>query len=225
MAKTSTKKQFPNKKRKRTPKQDYKKVYYPKYHPEKTVEIKSLSITSVSATIPASAAFSAFAAMNPMGQGTNTGQRIGNVINMKRLRMRWTFYGGQNASTAVSHTQCRILILYDKQSNGATAAVLDYLNLDHFNGEFRERAKNARFLVVCDQISDMAIASDDNDRMMPISGVIDKKFDLQTVFSGTSNTSADIQTGTLIIAVAGNANAASALGTLEFDYSVDYTDN
>lgn len=201
-----------------------RRTYIPKYIPEKSTEVKSLAISSVSATIPASAQFSIFAAMNPMAQGTNTGQRVGNLINMKRLRMRYTFYGGGVAAASVANTQCRILILYDKQSNGTTAAVTDYLNSANFNAEFRERAKTARFIKICDFITEMAIAADDADRMMPVSGIIDKAFDLQTVFSGATNNSTDIQTGTIIIAVAGNANVATATGILEFDYVIDYTD-
>lgn len=167
-------------------------------------------------------------ALNLCQQGTGIAQRDGNKISMKSLRVRFGIIAG-NAVVAANPTNVRVLVLYDRQPNGAYPAINTILGeslqsntigtgtmYSNLNPNFFER-----FRVLMDKqitlqpFDGTAITSTSCTGPTDVCGFKLDEFillkDLETLFNGTANplTIAQITTGALYIATFGDTAAAN----------------
>lgn len=201
---------------------------YAKWIPESGPERKRVTGFDVGITVPVGAVFSPFTAINPTTEGVAASQRIGRVINVKSVELRWTFYPGDVVAANPPHTQCRIVLVYDKNNQGAqTPNGTVFLGgaTPKFNSLFQPLEFPNRFMLLADVISDISQEVDGADAMGPVTGVIRIPCDLQGVFSGPTANITDMSSGSISIAVAGNSESVGALaGQFIFTGSVEYTD-
>lgn len=152
-------------------------------------ELKDVNTTAIA--IPALAtATGSLTLLNGMVQGTTGSTRIGRRIRMESLLLRIAL------GAAVATTGCspfRILIVFDKQSNGAAPLATDILTQDNITGAMN-LANSRRFVTILDHI--------EKDFGPQSSGSIFinryKKFKLDVEFNGgVAGTIADINTGSV----------------------------
>ena len=120
-------------------------------------------LTEVS--IPAAGSVMLWAAAGPsantttivdIAQGTGESQRIGRKCTITNIHIRLNYEfisSGSNDMTemAEAHETVRFILYWDKQCNGATAAVTDLLDTDVYNS-FRNLANGKRFNVLADKL-------------------------------------------------------------------------
>ncbi|AJD07546.1 capsid protein [Sewage-associated circular DNA virus-26] len=68
----------------------------------------------------------AFQAINLIQQGNGISQRIGNKINLKSVRLRFSL--DPTTVTTASPTDTRVMLVYDRQPNGLYPSLNDFLN-------------------------------------------------------------------------------------------------
>lgn len=157
--------------------------------------------------------------LNSCDEGSGPSARVGRVISMRSVQMRGSV---RPVDTMVTGANCidvsyvRVLIVYDRQPNGAAPTVANILSASNpasfQNLDFRDRFKvisDEHFIVgprVMDTTATQAIAVEGG-----VSGrVINLYKDLQglkTVFDGTGGGIADINTGALFQVTIGSQAA------------------
>lgn len=85
------------------------------------LEIKALDIPQTTYTINSTASITA---MNLIRTGSTFCNRIGRRVEMKNIRVSGII---QNLRTVAGEDYCRILIVYDRQTNGALPAIADII--------------------------------------------------------------------------------------------------
>lgn len=161
--------------------------------------------------------------LNLIAQGTDANQRIGRDITMKRItwRMQLVRASGGTASTA----QYRIMLVYDKQTNGVAATYNDvtvsqgnvvYSALQPINLNWRER------FVVLKDYHGVLSQFDDTGMSKIIKG--NWKGSLPVRYQGAGGTIADVNTGALYLMVV-NDQATGAGMAFTFITRVRYVDN
>lgn len=168
-------------------------------------EKKDVSTATNAVALPATATFSTPVLLNGCAQGNTGTTRIGRRTLMKSVLFRFYFNKG---NTDVF----RLLILYDKQTNGALPATGDVVNTTDFHAPLN-LANSDRFVTVFDKIVNTADMSMDT---------LYRKVNLETVFGGTGSAVADIASGSLIYMVA--PAIAGTTATLSFSCRVRFTD-
>jgi len=176
--------------------------------PTKGPEQKSFD-TKGSFTANAFSAWSSIQVLNTMVNGTGAADRIGRRVTITKIMWR----GIMIAASSSGPSQMRVLIVFDKQPNGALAAKTDIVLTDDFTSYLALR-NSQRFVVVCDEITDSTQSSALN--------ISDKRFikcNLETTYTTTLGTIADIETGALLMMVAHNGGF-SLNSTSNFDATV-----
>jgi hypothetical protein len=188
-------------------------------------ERKRLVGTDVQIPVATLASFSPPGSMNLLATGTAISNRIGNQVKYKYLEIRWTYYPGEPTTDITPNSQIRIVILYDKQTKGAEPLIGDiFAGLAKFNDFIRPDQAADRFIILYDRISQMSGASDDADRMLPVSGVIKLPVDLQTMYTGNAADIAAVLAGGISITVAGNAQNVTTSSIFVFSGLLEFTD-
>jgi len=182
MAKTTSVKKTYKKKMATKP-----KVVYVQKAP---VEMKEIN-TSVSGAVPASGYI---ISLNNIGQGSDTGQRIGRAVKGGRLYYNGVILGA-SASGLIDYL--RVILIYDSQSNGASPSYGDFLE-SGAGGNIVTMIKNTKgypkrftflrdmVIPVQNQSSGGSCNGDKEDQAF--SGSIDLSRYAQTRYSGASAT-------------------------------------
>lgn len=193
--------------------------------PLTTIERKQILGQQVQIATPANAAFTSPAAMNLLATGSGNSNRVGNVVTFTNVEIRYTYYPGVPTAGLTPNSQCRIVVVYDKDAKGADPVGTDiFAGNAVFNSTMRNNFAGERFLILADHISEMSQGeSDTADRMLPVSGVIRIPCKLQTIYQGSGAVITDIAAGSISLCAAGNAANAST-GTLEFNGTLLFTD-
>lgn len=143
-------------------------------------------------------------AMNIMAQGTSASTRIGQRILCKSIELRGIFERENPATTTTE--DFRIMVLYDRQANGALPAATDIL-VTAAPTAFRNMGSTERFYCLLDEHIDIS-TPEGGRATLPYHKFI--KINLPTVFNASNaGTIADITSGSLILFYVGN-NAAGA---------------
>lgn len=157
------------------------------------------------------AAGSAIYNINGIAQGTDYNQRIGREIFQKSLYLR--MFGADVTGTS---TQVRVMLVFDKQTNGVLPLISDILTsvslLACNNLNNRER-----FVTISDKqfITSGTNAGPSNSFMNNKY----KKIRLPVTFNNTGSTIADINTGALyLVIIAQNAFSGLLTNTLNFSF-------
>lgn len=179
-----------------------------------SVERKNVDVVSTFA-LPLTASFATPQLINGIAQGVANNERVGRKIRMKKIQIRYIVepVSGSNPS------QARIMIVYDKQPNGALPIVGDVVNGGQFYS-FNVLANSDRFVVLMDEISESCQSSVTN-----ISGQRHVNIDLETVFGGTTAGIASINSGSVFIMAANNSDpTVGTVSSMFFTTRVRYTD-
>jgi len=151
--------------------------------------------------------------INGCATGTDFTDRIGRKIIMKNLLIRAEFA----PNTAVNNNigeQVRFLVVYDMQTNGAAPVTTDLLKSVATNAPNNLNNRD-RFRVLVDKyyafpgVTYTAAAITNGS---PVSKVLKiyKRFNLETIYSGTTNAVGSIQTGALwVFCLSGNQYIAT----------------
>jgi len=159
-------------------------------------ERKNIDV-STSFTTGAAFAFSAGQLMNGCAAGTGATNRVGRKISMKVHQFRCAV--NSNAGNAGN---ARILVVYDKQTNGAAPAITDILAADLITAPMN--LSNAdRFVVIHDVITEgpTDITTTWHEKHF-------KKMGLETLFGNTGSAVTDINSGSVYMFVAGGTGSA-----------------
>lgn len=189
-------------------------------------ELKRLIGEDVNLTVPVGSNFTVPGCMTLLAEGTGINQRVGRKVTYKSIEIRWTFYPGTPTAGQTPHSEVRIVMFYDKDQNGTQTPIAAVLHpAANFNSPLRQENFGERFILLHDQISKLSTASDDADRMVPVSGVIRVPCHLDSQFQGGTNTITDVSSGGISIMVAGNSLAAGAsVGAFVFTGIFEYND-
>lgn len=138
--------------------------------------------------------------LNDVTQGTSATTRVGRKILMKSLLLQGVLTTG--AGTSVS----RIVIIYDRQSNGNVPIATDIFTSNTIMAAMNLDNRD-RFLVVAD-----IFPGDDSENLSGnVSGSVGYKrfikMNLETIYAGNAGTIADIMSGALLICT--NCNGAT----------------
>lgn len=163
----------------------------------------------VSATLAPTAGALTFVApgatslLNGISEGATSTARIGRKITMSKLTIYWT---ANLQSTSVGGSPLRVLIVYDKQANTAAPAVLTFLNTNDFHSQMQ--LYNAdRFVIVGSFLTPTVTVGGD----YSVSGKWTRNISLEAIYNdGNAGLITDIQTGSLYITVAQNAQITTA---------------
>jgi len=142
--------------------------------------------------------------LNGIAQGTDFNQRIGRKFTIKSIYIRAEAFQGTAAPVTAN---CRILIVYDSQTNSANVTVSNVLNVGASNPTtaMNELTNRDRFKILLDWTDTISPQGPQ--------GLFMKKYlrcDLETINSGTANTFGSIQTGGLWMLVIGDNAAGTA---------------
>jgi len=149
-------------------------------------------------------------------QGTTPLTHIGRKVMMKSITLRWQ---GSLAPTTTGSSPLRIVIIYDKQANGALPATTDVFATDVINC-FQNLDNSFRFVVLVDRIIPCVGTQGPQAFMLNIH----KEINLPLEFKGNAGTVADIATGTLIAYIWQNGSLAVANATDDLNHRVRFTD-
>lgn len=141
--------------------------------------------------------------LNDVVQGTTATTRIGRKILMKSINI-------QGVVATSTGNAARILIVYDKQSNGALPAATDVLTSNTLMA-MQNLDNRDRFIILADILPYEQEENISNPSAS--SGFGWKRYikcNLETIYNGTLGTIADITTGSLLIMT--NINGATITG-------------
>jgi len=157
--------------------------------------------------------------LNTSVAGAGPEQRIGRKIVMKSLMFRYAY---QPSSAATS--QIRILIVYDKQTNGVLATPENILtgtsttNPPNINS-LMDLSNSERFSVIADVYSPQPVVTGG-----VVVGSFYRKFNLDTIYETGTNPGqiADIKSGSILVLC---AEGDSTTGTMYFTSRIRFVDN
>jgi len=154
--------------------------------------------------------------INSMPAGATAVTRIGQKIHMKSILLRYTL-----TLEGAGGSPCRIMVVYDKQTNAVAPGVADILLANDFNSP-NNLTNRDRFVTIFDHITEPV--SDQNN--WSVSGTLFKTFDLETIFNVGTGTGvvADIKSGSLLVMAAQNGEIITTAPVLAFRTRIRFTD-
>jgi len=173
-------------------------------------ELKDITIRSLAVVPPlASAASCTPFLLNGVSQGVTPTTRVGRRILMKSLYIRWFL---QLAATTTGGTPVRMLVVYDKQTNGAAPSVTDIVLTDEITSPMN-LSNSKRFQVLCDQTWSCVGTGGPQSIVLNKYMKLDKTVEFNT---GNAGTVADITSGSIyVLCWSGNGLAVTVpLGVL-----------
>jgi len=156
--------------------------------------------------------------LNGLVPGSLATQRIGRKVTIKSLYIRCTV---QLATTSVRGGNIRMMVVYDKQANGAAPAVTDILVDDAFYS-VNNLSNRDRFVTLVDHVFNPIGTATDYQQSV----VIHKKLNLETMFNaGSAGTIGDITSGSIYILFAQSGTIGTGNPTATWTSRIRYTDN
>lgn len=184
-----------------------------------TQEQKDITLTNPAISLPAAGSATAtLKLLNGVAQGTTAITRLGRKIVMKSLYINGVVYV---APTSTGATPVRVLVVYDKQSNGTAPVATDVVQEDAITSPMN-LGNSSRFEVICDHW--IPCVGTAGPQAQPFR--IYKKLNHKVEFNaGSAGTIADIQTGSVYVLVwTTNAIGTAALLTFN-DTRIRFVDN
>lgn len=148
--------------------------------------------------------------LNGVATGTDFTDRIGRKIVIKSIYSRGIVFPVDNN---VGNTLCRMLIVYDMQSNGSAPAITDVLKSASPASQLNMNNRD-RFRVLVDKQWAMGVISDAATTSIAGSPTVFshktfKKCNLEVLFNGTTNGIGSIATGAIYRITIGNQIAGN----------------
>jgi len=180
-------------------------------------EIKSIDLEDSGKTLNTSGIIFP---VNLCERGDDINMRIGRQIFMNNMSLH--LMCTTTPSTGIASVY-RVLIVYDKQTNGAQPAITDVIKAVPINTTHMNLNNRNRFQLIKDS-GPILLSGASGDYPMKVSFFY-KKLDLKTTFNeGTAGTIADIVTGGLFVIVASTSPPGSTAGTFDYRCRVRFTD-
>lgn len=155
--------------------------------------------------------------LNGLARGTQMNQRVGRKVTMKSLLIRGTF---QIAATSTGNAPCRVMVVYDRQTNTTAPAITDVLLSDEFLSQ-NNLSNRERFSTICDYIT-KPVGGGSN---LQEAFTIFKKLDNPIMFNdGNAGTVGDISMGSIYMLVSQAGGIATANPTLTVKTRIRFTD-
>ena len=160
--------------------------------------------------------------LNLIPQGVTESSRVGRKCTAKALSMTFTAVLPSVVTDALASDTYRIIIYKDKQTNGATAAVLDILEAAQFNS-YRNLANSGRFVTLYDQTKVLVSPATDagQNSQSETTWSINLRLSCPLEFSGVTGAIGEIRSNNLGVLVVGRK------GTVQVGYTwrVRFSDN
>lgn len=186
----------------------------------------SISETKVADTDPAAYACDTTGSvtlLNGIATGTDYTDRVGRKVVIKSIYLRGFVLP---VDTSTSNNLSRLILVYDKQPNGAAPAVTDILKSSTAQSQLNINNRD-RFMILMDKQYAMG-AYDATTGYIGSPSVQQvkkyKKCNLETIYGGTLSTIASINTGALYLVTIGSA-AAAAGGEFRGSVRVRFVDS
>lgn len=187
-------------------------------------EFKSIDKTVSSATLDTTGSVTL---LNGCARGSDINEREGREITLRSLQLRLNV---MVRSEAIVDQTVRILIVYDRQTNGTAPSVTDVISGGTVTG-MRNLENRKRFKIIMDHTTRLNATYTGGASLHTASNNgyfhdFYKRFELPTTFnSGTAGTVADISTGSLYMVRIGEIAAGTAAAEVDFCSRVRYQDN
>ncbi len=179
-------------------------------------ELKFHDVDSSDAIVAATGAIQP--ALLTIAQGTNAGNRIGRQITLKSIMVKWSMKLPSTASMTQTVDHCRVMIIQDKQCNGALPTVGNVLLQTDFLS-FNNLDNKRRFRTLMDRQYDFqsaaGIAGPVTGEDM-ISDTFYKKVSMPIEYSSTSGVIAEVRSNNIFILL------ISTDGLISFDAKVRF---
>jgi len=183
-------------------------------HDLKGPERKNVDLQTTFAP-PLTASFATPQLLNGVAQGVGNGERIGRRYLMKSMQYRAILDMTQDSNVS----QHRIVVVYDKQANGAAPIASDVFEANVFHAPLALRNSD-RFVVIDDYVTDIAPTSNLNIAVQRY-----KKINMEVVCTGTGSTIAGIISGSVYMFIANNSDPTIGVVTGAFVYTrIRFTD-
>lgn len=155
--------------------------------------------------------------LNGIPVGTGPSERLGRKLTMRSLYLR---YSVSLAATSTGGSPIRILVVYDKQANGAAFAPTDNLDANDFNSP-NNLGNAERFITLMDILTPVVSVQND----FSVCGTAFKKIGLDEMFNDTGGgTITDILSGSLYALVAQTSSIGVASPLVNLFFRLRYTD-
>lgn len=156
-------------------------------------------------------------------QGAGTSSRVGKKIMFKSIQGRGEF----SAGSAYGLNHCALIIVYDRQPQGALPAITDILNTAT-SRSFNDDDASGRFTIL-KRVDEIVVGDNDtNPTAIPVMVLANFYLDLKdlpsTFKSAATGAIADIETGALYAITVGNVAAGLTAAALNIGYRTRYWD-
>jgi len=187
-------------------------------NPSKGGELKFIDVTNQSNVPHTTGLFSGATLLNGIATGTDASTRIGRRVTIKSLLIRWSI---RLSASTTGGSPVRILVVYDRQTNAAGAAITDVLKADEFH-EPNNLSNRDRFITIFDHITEAVSV----ENVYSVSGVLYKSLNLEQNFNaGTDASIGSISSGSILLYVAGVPSAFGGANlACQYASRVRYTD-
>lgn len=185
--------------------------------PSSGPEKKFIDVSSPSTPSTALPTFSSGVLLNGLATGTSASDRIGRKIIMKSIFLRYAY---QLQSTTTGGSPLRILVVYDKQANGAAPAITDILLTDNFSSN-NNLSNRDRFVTLMDHMTDVVSVGNN----YSVQGTVSRALNLETVYNDLlTNGITAIASGSIYCFIAQTGGALTAAPALTGRFRIRYTD-
>lgn len=158
-----------------------------------------------------------YSLLNGIATGTTSNTRIGRSVQLLSLTFRW-FLQFQASSTGGG--PARVLIVYDKQTNGVAPLTLDVLAANDYNSTMNLTNKD-RFLILSDTLTPPISVNGDS----CVSGTVYRKLNLRQQFNAnTAGNAGDIVSGSIHVIFGQTGTIGVAAPILSWSSRIRYTD-
>jgi len=171
----------------------------------------------ISSSSCGNAVWTAGGCLNDIPEGTGIHDRIGKKINITKFQLRYNI-----GPAADQCNRCRLLIVFDKQANGAAPVIEDIL-ADHIFGNqinwFNNLNNSHRFITIVDELSETSSTYQNTSV-----GTIVRNIDLTSTYKGSSSSITSIATGSIFFFYCQALVSPSTTCIMSFNTRIRYTD-
>lgn len=177
-----------------------------------------------SATFNVTTANQIFRLINGIADGDGDSDRTGNQINLKNVYLRYRVHADFPAQSAATDPPksdtCRVMLVYDRQTNQALPSPNSYLTADNASTSMNNMEARGRYFTLYDQmhnLSERGVLSETVTKVIPLNTT--------TQFTGTNGAIANITNGALYLLILCESHSNNpAWSTVTYKARIRYTD-
>lgn len=179
-------------------------------------EKKNIDVVNLT-SITAGSGAAALKHLNPLAPGTSATTRIGRRVKMHSLLIKWQ---GSLGPTSAGASPLRLLVVYDKQANGAAPAATDVLTSDAIASGMN-LSNSRRFIILCNE--EISCVGTQGPQSFMTERFIKMNLDVE-FNTGVAGDITDIQTGSVYSLIYQNGNIITAGIGMECFTRIRFTD-